>query len=336
MSSGIFATYRKGENRVTASILAVWRSLSLPRTERLIAALLEDADFRLVTFKNQIVAKGQRSVPDAEVIASVRILIETKLDRNAVDEDQLREHLSHLDAAASNQLLLVLTPDEIHPPAVDRLNDRRVTWASFAALDQAIDGLLGDKTEVISEREAFLLRELQQVMVTEGLLRSPDDTLIVPARHAWPEYCQLGAYVCQPDRAFQPTQYLGFYEGGQIHQVVPRIREVRDRVAFVPGQHAGEVGRVVEAFVSAGLRPPGSDHKIFLLSRKGDSDTLYLAHPIPNDLRSEAGRLTAFTQSQRYVRSERLKTATSTSDLIAFGPEASGQGNARDLRKWGV
>ena len=49
----IFSTHSTGENRVTASIIAVLKSLSLPRIERLLGALLEQPEFELVRFQNQ-------------------------------------------------------------------------------------------------------------------------------------------------------------------------------------------------------------------------------------------------------------------------------------------
>jgi len=49
----LFSTYRTGENRVTASILAVFRSLTLGRSERLLGAIMEQSEFELVRFQNQ-------------------------------------------------------------------------------------------------------------------------------------------------------------------------------------------------------------------------------------------------------------------------------------------
>jgi hypothetical protein len=47
MNESIFSTYSTGENRVTASFLAVLRCLALPRIELILGALMEDADFQL-------------------------------------------------------------------------------------------------------------------------------------------------------------------------------------------------------------------------------------------------------------------------------------------------
>ncbi|HJQ35812.1 MAG TPA: hypothetical protein VKB93_01605 [Thermoanaerobaculia bacterium] len=48
----LFSTYSTGENRVTASILAVLRSLSLRHTERLLGAMLEAPELELLDFSN--------------------------------------------------------------------------------------------------------------------------------------------------------------------------------------------------------------------------------------------------------------------------------------------
>src|SRR5262245_50214231 len=142
MPDSIFSTYRTGENRVTASIVAVLRSLALHRTERLLGALMEQSEFELVTFEDQT-AKGGRGVPDASITASCRLLIETKIERNAVRTDQIRRHLERLNAASEAvKRLLVLTPDDAAPAAAAEMVDARLAWASFADLDQAIDELL--------------------------------------------------------------------------------------------------------------------------------------------------------------------------------------------------
>jgi hypothetical protein len=52
------------------------------------------------------------------------------------------------------------------------------------------------------------------------------------------------------------------------------------------------------------------------LSGPDDPATLKLAGPIRNDLESDSGRSIAFTQGQRYVSLERLKTAARTSQLV--------------------
>src|SRR5215831_11477372 len=117
MGNNLFSTYKTGENRVTASILAVLRSLSLGRMERLLGALMEQSAFELVRFQNQP-SPGAPGVPDAAIVGSCRLLVETKVERDAVRVDQLTRHLHRLDhSTEAVQGLLVLMPDEARPAA---------------------------------------------------------------------------------------------------------------------------------------------------------------------------------------------------------------------------
>lgn len=311
----IFSTYSTGENRVTASLLAVLRSLSLDRIQRLLGALLEQAEFELVRFENQP-AKGGKGVPDAIIHASIRLLVETKIERNAINAQQVKRHLERLDKATeATRLLLVITPDDLRPTLLDSLNDERIVWSSFVALDQAIDELLDDKYEVTSEREAFLLRELQNMLAAEGLLASNNDVVVVAARNAWPEYNEIHAYVCQPNRPFQKVSRVAFYTKGKIHPLVPKILEMHDEVAMIAGQATGPLGELVQRLIEEQRREEGESYKVLLLSPPESPETLHLPGPIPNDLKSKAGKPTAFTMGQRYIASDRLLTAKTTSDL---------------------
>lgn len=314
--NSIFSTYSTGENRVTASFLAVLRSLSLDRIQRLLAALLEQSEFELVRFENQP-SKGGRGVPDAIIHASIRLLLETKIERASIAVPQIKRHLERLDAAnEAAKVLLVITPDEVRPEVFETLRDERVVWSSFAALDQAIDEMLDDKYEVTSEREAFLLREFQNMLAAEGVLASDNDVVVVAARDAWPEYNQIHAYVCQPNRPFQQVSRVAFYSKGQIYPRVPRILERHDDVVMVAGEYPGMLGELVERLIKEQRREEGGRYKILMLSAPDSPETLRLPGPVLNNLKSKSGKPTAFTMGQRYVASERLLVAKTTSDLV--------------------
>jgi hypothetical protein len=94
---------------------------------------------------------------------------------------------------------------------------------------------LSDKQEVVSEREAFLLRHLQIMLVEEKLIGSQNDVVVIPARNAWTEYHDVHAYVCQAERLFQPVDYIAFYSSNQIHPIIPKIEDVHETVLFTHG-----------------------------------------------------------------------------------------------------
>ena len=312
----LFSTYSTGENRVTASILAVLRALSLGHTERILGAMLGAPELQLLDFSNQV-ARGGKSVPDAVISGSIRLLIETKIVRNAVDASQLQRHLERLNAAAeTTKMLLVLTPDTVRPNVMASFPPEIVVWSSFAAMDQAIDELLRDRGEVVSEREAFLLRELQVMFEEENLLTAVDEVLVVPALWALDEYLQTAAYVCQPDRSFRDVERIAFYATGEIARFVPKVIDKFDNVEFRRGAEEGRLGAVVDALIERGARQEGRQYKVILLTPPDDPDTVRLPAPVPNDLTSDSGRSIAFTQSHRYVLLSGLKEAKKTSQLI--------------------
>jgi hypothetical protein len=317
LPSSIFSTYTTGENRVTASILAVLQSLALGRIERLLGALLQESEFELLHFENQP-AKGASGVPDAVISASCRILVETKTTRRAVKSEQLARHLKRLDGGESTRRLLLLTPDDQKPEQLDTINDARLAWANFATLDQAIDELLADARDVISEREAFLLRNLQVMLLEEDLLGRDNQVVVVPARRAWDQYLRLNAYVCQPGRPFQHVEHVAFYAAGVIQPKVPRILRVVDSVRFDPDANVSpDLAPIIRQMVETGERQRGVMQKVFLLSAPTAPETITLPNPVENDLRARSGRTVAFTQNQRYVSLERLRAARRTSELDA-------------------
>ena len=263
--NNIFSTYSQGENRVTSSILAVIRSLSLDRIERILGALLEQSEMEFVRFENQP-SKGGDGVPDAIIQSSFRLLIETKTVRDGLNLPQLKRHLTRLDEAKEQSaLLLILTPDGERPALVDELGDERAIWASFALLSQAIDELLGENKEVVSEREAFLLRELQAMLEAEGLLADPNDIVIVAARRAWKTYQAQHAYICQPRRSFRSVKRIGFYSRGNIYPLVPLILSRHDDVVFERSVNTGALGELVDRILDSDDSRIGQRHMVFLL-----------------------------------------------------------------------
>lgn len=230
---------------------------------------------------------------------------------------QLRRHLDRLNASSEmTKMLLVLTPDATRPAVMERLPSDVVVWSSFAALDQAIEELLNDRGEVVSEREAFLLRQLQLMLEAENLLSAADEVLVVAALLALSEYRDIAAYVCQPNRTFRQVERMAFYTLGEIAPFVPKIVETFPAVEFRRSAYAGELGAVVDSLLNRGLRAEGRYYKVMLLTAQDDADTIRLAGPIANDLTSEAGRNIAFTQGQRYVSLTKLKAAKTTSELV--------------------
>jgi hypothetical protein len=295
------------------------------KVERILAGASEDSALQLFSFENQVHGLGSASVPDARISASFSLWFETKTVPNAVRLDQVREHLRHLGSGGSYERLFLLTPDDQEPAAVAEMADPRLRWINFRALSQAIDDVIGDDRELVSEKEELLLRELQTLFEVDNLLGDPRQVVVVPARSAYGDYLQLSAYLCQPRRPFKRVERVAFYRRGQIEREVPLVRHVADEVLFTR-EHAAELrasavpfaaelGALIERTLDAGIRPEGQLEKVFLLSAPDDPETVRLEAPVVNDLTDHNGRPTAWTMMQRYVALDGLKAAELTSDL---------------------
>jgi hypothetical protein len=150
---------------------------------------------------------------------------------------------------------------------------------------------------------------------------SPTDTVVVPARDAWPFYERHQAYVCQPGRWFQPVDRIAFYADREIKIEVPRIIHRRDNVPWTSQQavalsaSADRMDRKIAAVITASQQVGWAGaglNQVFLLTRPGDPSHRTLAEPISH---KASGRGSAFVQRQRYVSLHALETAGSTNDL---------------------
>ena len=320
MSKGpLFSTYRQGENRVTASVLAVFERVDLSLVERLLGAASGESDLEMVSFRNQVAAPD--SIPDASIAAHFRYLFEVKTTGEAVDGRQLRGHLNSL-TGHGDERLFVVTPDLDEPDQVRalRTDDEPVSWVGFASLAQAIDEALSEPGGTVSEREAFLLRELVQLFEADGLLRAPEDVVVVAAGRAYGVYQRHGLYTCQAGRSFRGhIARIGFYTAKAIQPEVPTIlwrrdavdisRESSEQLAGSEDLAEREAGKALLAAIESGDLDTGWEGQVFLLSARSDERTLVLARPVAHHGRS------GWTQNQRYISSDALRVAATTDDL---------------------
>jgi hypothetical protein len=339
MPNPLLSTYRTGENRVTSSTMAVFERVDLALVQELLeAATGGGGELRTVTFENQTVTfknqvVNEDAVPDARISARFTWWFETKTSRGGYasegrDRDQVRKHSGQLvhDPEAR---LFVLTPDPFRPQwfdVLDGVEDQvrsRIVWLSFHLLADAINAVIADPTRLVGEQTKFLLVELVALYESDGLLTN-DDTVIVAARAAWPEYKALGAYVCQANRSFREgLTHFGFYAEGAIQPVIARIRAWYPSVSFtreeVTARRADgeeELAILIEEELNERVRTEGESFGVFLLSGLDSNDTVPLNQPIVNDTKTVAGRTWAWTLSQRYTRLERLTSGvTRTSEL---------------------
>jgi hypothetical protein len=150
------------------------------------------------------------------------------------------------------------------------------------------------------------------------------DTVIVAAHHAYQEYLETEAYVCQPGRSFRDdVRYLGFYKGKAIQREIALILHRRDNVVFrvdeterlrsSGDENDAAIAKLIENDVR-GDRHSGEERMVFLLSPPNDRKTLVLQREVRHEQKG------AWTQAQRYTSSAALQCgAATTEELEAEG-----------------
>lgn len=329
MRSGIFSTYRQGENRVTASIVNVLRRLPMDVVEVILKRLAFDEDpaSAFFVFKNQSAKNdGSDTVPDAELSANFKILLETKIVSDASDQAQIQHHKKQI-GDAEHQRVVLLTPDFDDPTKKWGDEEQKgVTWRDFYFLTELIDSLFTDEDLILSERDQLLLKELQIMLRDEGLLPSRDRVVVVAANMAFMRYekqtgARVRAYICQPNRTFRADSFA-FYAEGKIQPLVARVTksiEELDVRTFTNSNPQSEIfleedekKAVKECYeLSEDLRAAESEQplvlKVVFLSAPDANETIKLDRPIENDLRNQnTQRRYAYTQGQRYTSLSRL------------------------------
>ncbi len=198
-------------------------------------------------------------------------------------------------------------------------------------MSDAIDEILDDTTTFVGEQTRFLLRELQQLFIEDGLL-DVADVVVVAARFAWDEYKDHGVYICQPDRSFRPgLTHMGFYAHGAIQPLIAKILDQRpqpltfddDAVKELQAGDAIErrIASAIEVSLAGGTRSAGQPYRVFVLSHPDDDETVTLTAAITNTTKAASGRAFAWTMGQRYTRLSALTKPgiTTTTELEGAG-----------------
>ncbi len=172
-----------------------------------------------------------------------------------------------------------------------------------------------------TDASQWLMRSQNEAMAVYGQRpHVPVDTVVVPAKAAWPLYENCRAYVCQAGRAFRVFDRVAFYTDREIKPDVPGVLHRRDNVEWTHEEAARlarsddrydrKIAKVIATTRSAGW--PSGRYQVFLLTQPGDSRHRRLPAAI---VHKAAGKGSAFVQRQRYVSLHALETASTTSDL---------------------
>jgi hypothetical protein len=157
-------------------------------------------------------------------------------------------------------------------------------------------------------------------------IAATDRVVVVAARFALNEYLKYSAYICQPNRLFQPSNHMAFYTQNKIDRHISKILgkieaisrdeiEARSDLSEIERSRLKTLLPKLESWRSAEWSRMKLN--VVFLSPADSPDTLVLPNDIANNLTSRSGRGTAFTQNQRYVSLSRLRRGPkTTSELV--------------------
>lgn len=146
-----------------------------------------------------------------------------------------------------------------------------------------------------------------------------EDTVVVPAKLAWPLYQECRAYVCQAGRAFRDIARIAFYADREIKGEIPAVIHRRDNVIW-SAEEADRLRnssdrfdrKIAEVINKSSSGWPDGRYQVFLLSSPGDARHRQLSTALTH---GGAGRGSAFVQRQRYTSLHALETAATTADI---------------------
>jgi len=328
MANSIFSTYSTTENRVTSTILAVFKKLNSSTVTRILQVLMEDSTIELIEYVNQV--KSSDSIPDGRIKGIFDYIIETKVVPNGINKKQI---VNHCDALQYNfSRLLVITPDFDYPKALKELDSiytDRIIWGNFDRIIEGIDSVLQESI-LLLDREKFLLLELKEFLINQRLIAEDYSrkALVIPAGFAWGFYEKYSLYRCQANRTFQQSSYMGFYADRQIKEFFPKILGYIDnlniqqddlntvKITTVNNANEQDIRKKIIK-IKEGLQPNEWDEnfKFMVLTEKYDKETFKIDNPINNDKTSYSDKGTAFVQKQTYLSIDELKGKKYTSEL---------------------
>lgn len=310
-------TYKKREDQLTAGLLYILGRYGHP----LIGHLFEECDLPDYepVIRTQITGvSGSR--PDGEIVCTCdyRILIESKLVRNALsrphDQQQLSNHLKDVHANGGT-MLVYITPDNNCPAELQAYPE--IFWYNWDTIFSRLQDF-----NIQDEVYIFLVTELKKLlfypydMHNDNKDEQEDDkssnssdwedrVIVVGGRWAEDIALNYNFYACQSNRFFESAQYMAFYYDNRIKHLFKIIDLPIEDIDLRKIQEIASTDYFV-------VRDPNysGTRKYFRLQ------LLHTFDPeIQNDCFTSEGRRYAFVRRQRYTSYTNIMSAQTTSQL---------------------
>lgn len=308
----VFGEYSQPENQLTSALLHILYIGGNPIIQRIFGDTIDipsnDIEVISQSFQNE-------SIPDGEISCDCkyRLFIESKITRNAINENQLSKHYK-LQNPSVNQYLCYITPDATRPEALSNLSVAWLSWewVTKVLLGAVAEGITSAVLKYLIEQFCILVKHLvykdkgtpfdfiyPDIFISEG----QDRVIIVGGSWGEDVAVKYNFYACQASRTFLSAKYLAFCYDNRILYLF-EIKEVKDSVNLKKTDIPQEYFKEKEPLYN------GEPRKLFKLK------LVHTFSPeISNNKTDKKGNRCAFVQGQTYTTYEKIMHAKNTLDL---------------------
>ena len=224
----VFGNYSKTEDKVTAALLQI---LKVGGTEFIsnFIGKIDDIEFPSNEINIVTQTKENHNVYDGllECDFSFRVLIESKIKNESVDDVQL-EGLIENAKSAPNSYIIYITTDNKKPEKLEKKSKEveQLFWLNWAGVMEILkDEEIRPKSEILP----FLINEFEKLIDYLKLIDTPENRVQIAAgSRAEPIAKNYHFYACQNNRGRKESGYLAFYRNKAIKTLFKIVKVKND------------------------------------------------------------------------------------------------------------
>ena len=220
----VFGSYSQTENIVTAALLQILKVGGAEFISSFIGKI-DDIEFPSNEINIITQTKENHNVYDGllECDFSFRVLIESKIKNESVDDVQL-EGLIENAKSAPNSYIIYITTDNKKPEKLEGIE--QLFWLNWARVMEILkDEDIRPKSEILP----FLINEFEKLIDYLKLIDTPENRVQIAAgSRAEPIAKEYFFYACQNNRGRKESGYLAFYKKNAIKTLFKIVKVKND------------------------------------------------------------------------------------------------------------
>ena len=224
----VFGSYSQTENIVTAALLQILKVGGAEFISSFIGKI-DDIEFPSNEINIITQTKENHNVYDGllECDFSFRVLIESKIKNESVDDVQLAGLIENAKSAP-NSYIIYITTDNKKPEKLEKKSKEveQLFWLNWAGVMEILkDEDIRPKSEILP----FLINEFEKLIDYLKLIDTPENRVQIAAgSRAEPIAKEYFFYACQNNRGRKESDYLAFYKKNAIKTLFKIVKVKND------------------------------------------------------------------------------------------------------------